>query len=182
MTRFCAAAAPAFLLLYGVLRFVDGLDGDRGDGLAWDAGHVSFFIGIVLFAVLAVSLRLPGPLATAATAAAIFGAGCFLWVIAGDLSGSFHDTAPLPGLLRIIGPLLFQLGLLTLLVLKRVPVWSPALVLAGFVAIAVNLDLLPLAAILVGLGLVPLMRAPGRTGDGIVRAEWTGSAGDEHRR
>jgi hypothetical protein len=43
-------------------------------------------------------------------------------------------------------------------------VWSPVLVFLGFVAIAVNLDLLPFASILVGVGLAPLVRPTlGRT-------------------
>ncbi len=155
MTRFCAVTGPALMLLYGVLRFFDGLD-DRRGGWLWDVGHVAFFVAVVLFAVLAVRLRTPAPLSTAATAAVLFGAACFLWVIAGDLSDRFEEAAPLPGVLQLIGPLLFQFGLLTLLVLRGLPWWSPALVLGGFVALAVNLDLLPLASLLVGAGLAPL--------------------------
>jgi hypothetical protein len=45
------------------------------------------------------------------------GAACFLWVIAGDLSAAFRDAAPLPGVLEAAGPALFQVGLLSLLVL-----------------------------------------------------------------
>jgi len=104
----------------------------------------------------------PRWLMNAATAAALAGAGCFLWVIAGDLSPALHDAAPLPDALQLIGPLLFQLGALTLLVrlaaAGRLPVWSPALVLLAFVAIAVDLDLIPVAAVLLGGGLAPLAR------------------------
>ncbi|MCA2216237.1 hypothetical protein [Jidongwangia harbinensis] len=155
MTRFCAVTAPALMLLYGVLRFFDGLDDVRG-GWLWDVGHVAFFVAMILFAVLALRLRTPSALSNAATAAVLIGAACFLWVIAGDLSEGFQSAAPLPGPLQLIGPLLFQFGLLTLLVLRRLPWWSPALVLGGFVALAVNLDLLPLASLLVWAGLAPL--------------------------
>lgn len=51
---------------------------------------------------------------------------------------------------------------MTLLVLRvvarRLPSWSPVLVLLGFVSIAVNLDLLPLGALLILAGLLPLWR------------------------
>lgn len=173
MTRICAVAAPGLMLLYGILRWIDGLDGHRKGGPAWNVGHAAFFLAIVLFGVLSIALRRtvrPGSsvrhlAADVATAATLVGAACFLWVIAGDLSADFRQAAPLPGPLQLIGPLLFQLGLLTLLALmvagpRRLPAWSPVLVLLGFVAIAVRLDLLPLAAVLVGAGLVPLARQP----------------------
>ncbi|GAA3928043.1 hypothetical protein Aau02nite_40420 [Amorphoplanes auranticolor] len=156
------------MVVYGLLRVVDGLDGDRHNGPAWDVGHVAFFAAIVLFAVLAVALRgLDRPAATAprvlveaATVATLFGAVCFLWVITGDLSADFRSAAPLPDALELIGPALFQIGLLILLVrlvlARRLPVWSPVLVLVGFAAIGVNLDLLPLGAVLVLVALLPL--------------------------
>ena len=168
LIRLCALAAPGFLLIYGLLRLIDGLDGDRGNGPAWDLGHLAFFVGIVLFAVLAVALRgFERPavrwqrvLIDAATTAAVFGSGCFLWVITGDLFESFSDAAPLPGPLEPAGPLLFQVGLLVLVgrlvVLRRLPMWSPVAMVLGFVALAMSLDLLPLAALLVGASLLPL--------------------------
>lgn len=163
MTRLIAWLAPALMLAYGVCRWSDGLDGDRGNGWAWDVGHVAFFFAIVLFAVLAERLRaaLPSVLASAAVIATAAGALCFLLVIIHDLFDSFPN---LPGPLQVIGPVLFQLGLLTLLVLHvvagRLPWWSPVAVLLGFVAIPVSLDLLPLAAVLVGAGLAPLWVRP----------------------
>ncbi|WP_051798912.1 hypothetical protein [Catenuloplanes japonicus] len=165
MTRLCAVAAPLLLLTYGILRWIDGFDGDRGNGLAWDAGHTAFLLAMLLFALLATLIRpavTHSPLATPATAAAILGAGCFGWIIAGDLSDPFRRALPLPGALQLIGPLLFQFGLLTLLGLlsftdpRGVPRWSPFAVLAGFLAIAASLDLLPPAAVAIGAGLAPL--------------------------
>jgi hypothetical protein len=170
LVRFCAVAAPGLMLAYGLLRLVDGLDGDRHNGPAWDAGHVAFFAAIVLFAVLAVALgriNRPWTIAVPAVLAALFGAGCFLWVITGDLSESFQNNYPLPDSLDLLGPLLFQIGLLVLLVqlviAQRLPVWSPVAVLIGFALIPVSLDLLPLGSILVGAGLLPLGRAPRST-------------------
>jgi hypothetical protein len=100
--------------------------------------------------------------ANIATVAALFGAACFLWVILGDLFARVRDAAPLPDPLEIAGPLLFQLGLLTLLIQlvtarpRRLPAWCPLLVFVGFMSIAVDLDLLPIGAILISAGLAPL--------------------------
>jgi hypothetical protein len=170
LVRFSALAAPTLLLLYGVLRLVDGLDGSHGPGLAWNVGHMLFFLGFVLLGVLTVGMRLLVPARTVwtrtaanlAMAAGLFGAGCFLWVILGDLSTEFRDAAPLPDPLELVGPLLFQAGMLTLLVMltatrpRRLPVWSTLCVLGGFLLFAVNLDLIPIGALLVTAGLAPL--------------------------
>ena len=57
-------------------------------------------------------------------------------------------------------PVLFQLGMLTLLgqlvAARWVPTWSPLVMLFGFVLIAVNLDLLPFASVVILCGLLPL--------------------------
>ena len=165
LVRFCAVTAPGLMLVYGLLRLVDGLDGDRHNGPAWDVGHVAFFAAVVLFAVLAVALariNRPWTIAVPAVLATLFGAGCFLWVITGDLSESFQNAYPLPDSLDLLGPLLFQIGLLVLLVqlviARELPAWSPVAVLIGFAVIPVSLDLLPLGSVLVGAGLLPLAR------------------------
>jgi hypothetical protein len=54
LVRFSALVAPTLLLLYGLLRLIDGLDGDHGPALAWNLGHTLFFIAFVLFGVLIV--------------------------------------------------------------------------------------------------------------------------------
>jgi hypothetical protein len=165
MTRLCAVAAPLLLLIYGILRWIDGFDGDRGNGLAWDAGHTAFLLAMLLFALLATLIRPTvrhSASAGIATVAAIIGAGCFGWIIVGDLSEPFRRALPMPGPVQLIGPLLFQFGLLTLLGMlafvhpRRLPRWSPFAVLAGFLAIAASLDLLPFAALVIGAGLAPL--------------------------
>jgi hypothetical protein len=56
-------------------------------------------------------------------------------------------------------------ALLLLCGLLRLPVWSPVLMFAGFLAVGADLDLLPLGALLVGAGLAPLAvtrRTPAR--------------------
>jgi hypothetical protein len=99
--------------------------------------------------------------------AGLFGVAGFLWVILGDVFADFRHAAPLPDALEMIGPLLFQIGLLTLLIMlatarPRLPVWSPLLVLVGFLLFAANLDLIPIGALLVLAGLAPMATAHGR--------------------
>ncbi|KQX57782.1 MULTISPECIES: hypothetical protein [unclassified Streptomyces] len=167
-----ALIAPLLLVLYGLLRLVDGLDGEHGPGLAWNLGHALFFVGFALFGVVTVGLRRLVPattsrgrlLANAAATAGLFGVACFLWVILGDLFADLDSAAPLPEPLQMIGPLAFQLGWLTLLVMlvaarpRLLPVWSPLLVLVGFVLFAADLDLLPIGGLLLMAGLAPVAR------------------------
>ena len=162
--RSTTIAAPLLMLGYGILRWIDGFDGERHNGPAWTAGHVMFFLAMVLFAVQAYGLarRARDRLAIAvpALAGTVFGAACFLWVITGDLFSGFDH--PLPGLLENAGPALFVIGMVTLLALQsvahRLPFWSPAAFLVGFVATSVDLDLLPFAAALILAGSVPVAR------------------------
>ena len=46
--------------------------------------------------------------------------------------------------------------LIRYVVARRLPVWSPVLVLLGFGAVGVSLDLLAVGALLVAAGLAPL--------------------------
>jgi hypothetical protein len=159
--RSAAVAAPFLLLTYGVLRLIDGRDGDQGSGFWWNTGHLAFLLGMLVFAALAVGLRslAPDRVADVATVTVLVGTVAFVWVILGDLFPRFDDAVPVPDLV-MSGPILFQVGLLALLVRlvvrRLLPVWSPVLVLLGFVPIAVNLDLLPLGALLILAGLSPL--------------------------
>jgi hypothetical protein len=97
-------------------------------------------------------------------AAGLFGAAVFVWGILGDLFTGVHKAAPVPGPLQAIGPLLFQIGVLGLLILlvatrpRRLPIWTPLLVLAGFLLFAINLDLIPVGALIILAGLSPLAR------------------------
>ncbi|GAA4570074.1 hypothetical protein GCM10023176_27930 [Micromonospora coerulea] len=169
-----ALTASSLLFGYGVLRLLDGLDGYRDkSGWAWLTGHTLFLLGILLFGVLLVGLR--GLLLAAsprhrlltgvATVAGLVGAAAFVWVILGDIFPGFADAVPPPDPVLAGGPALFELGLLTLLVravaVRLLPAWGPVLVLVGFVAIAVDLDLLPLGAALVFAGLLPMRRSVG---------------------
>jgi hypothetical protein len=64
------------------------------------------------------------------------------------------------------GPLLFQAGLLILMlelaVLQpsRLPWWSLISLFSGFLLLGFNLGMLPLSAVLIGIAFVPLIRKP----------------------
>ena len=152
--KILAIGGPLFLLAYGLLRLVDGIDGSHGPGWAWNVGHAFFLVAFLMFGALVWKLR---DVSVVASIAALAGSAAFVWVILGDL---FDDLSGLPEPLMIAGPLLFQVGvlaLLTILAIRRVvPAWSPVLVLVGFVLFMVNLDLLPLGALLLLGGLAPL--------------------------
>ena len=166
-----ALAAALLLLGYGLLRTVDRLDGHSDKGAwAWNTGHTLFLVGVLAFGAVIVGLhgllRTVSPRLRAvddvAAVAGLVGAAAFIWVILGDLFPRFAEAVPPPDVVLLGGPMLFELGLLVLLVravvLRLLPVWGPVLVLAGFVAIAVDLDLLPVGAALVFGGLFPLRR------------------------
>ena len=166
---FLAIAGPTLLMTYGVLRLVDGRDGSHGPGLAWDFGHTAFLLAVLALAGLAWSLRgLAGPsrLTTTAAWATTLGAAAFEWVILGDLFERF-DEITVPDLVFLLGPVLFQGGLLCLLLVlarqHQVPAASPAIVLAGFALIVIDLDLLPVAGLAILIGLLPVTgRTQGR--------------------
>jgi hypothetical protein len=179
-------AAPALLFGYGVVRLVDGRDGEYGPGSAWTIGHLLFLAGMLLFGVIVVRLRRLVPATTTArtvTASVAMGlatAGvvAFVRVIILDLVVGFraadhaemgaisNDIGDLPGVLPEavwdLGPLLFGVGLLALTVQlaalapRRLAAWSPVLIVVGLVCIMINLNLLPVAAALFGLALAPI--------------------------
>jgi hypothetical protein len=162
--RSITIAAPLLMLGYGIARWIDGLDGTRHNGPAWTVGHLMFFASIGLFAAQAVALARRAAdrpaIARTALAATLVGAFCFLWVITGDLFAGFD--LDLPGPLNAGGPLLFVLGMVTLTglqaVARRVPYWSPVAFLIGYLAISVDLDLLPAASVLLLAASVPVAR------------------------
>src|SRR3569833_2616883 len=121
MTRFCAVTAPVLMLLYGVLRWIDGADGHRDKtGPLWRAGHVAFFAAILLLAVLAIGLARTvhsgsagrRALAAGSVLAVLFGAGCFEWTIFVVVSLLVRQSAPLPGAHNNTKPALVEAGLL----------------------------------------------------------------------
>ncbi|EON24100.1 MULTISPECIES: hypothetical protein [Nocardioides] len=151
-TRLAALIAPSGLLVYSVLRWLDGRDGHHGPGLAWDLGHSAFLIAFIAFATLTVAIgrTVATRIALMTTATTVLGAALFVWVIVGDLSPDFKDWASMPDVLKLIGPPAFVLGFVATLHLAGrsgvAPRSSAWLALVGFVLIIVELDLLPLAA------------------------------------
>ena len=69
-------------------------------------------------------------------------------------------ASTMPDALNVSGPLLFVLGMCAQLALRvaarEVPWWSPALFFAGFLAISIDLDLLPFAALAILAAFVPV--------------------------
>jgi hypothetical protein len=49
--------APAFTLGYGIVRIIDGLDGQYGPGPAWTIGHLAFLAGLAFFVPVLLDLR-----------------------------------------------------------------------------------------------------------------------------
>jgi hypothetical protein len=162
-------AGPALLLVYGLLRWVDGHDGSHGSEPWWTVGHLAFLGAVVAFIVLVAGVRRVaehrGAVTAALVAAAVGGAGMAV-VIAGDLSSWADRTLDLPGPLLDVLPPVFVLGvvgaLAALAAARQVSWLEPALALAGFAAIVVDLDLLPLgAALLAGaVAKAPAGKAP----------------------
>ncbi|WP_242882754.1 hypothetical protein [Actinomadura litoris] len=187
MSRIAFHLAPALMLAYGVVRLIDGRDGQHGPGPAWTVGHLLFFGSLVLYGGVIAGLygriRATGGgtarrVATGVmTAVAGFGLVTFVRVTIVDLvvgvraadaaeksmlADRYADVpAVLPQAVYEIGPVLFMLGLVALLVQyavrapggRAVTALSPVLVVLSFVAITLDLDLLPAGAALIWIAL-----------------------------
>ncbi|WIX88181.1 hypothetical protein [Amycolatopsis sp. DG1A-15b] len=172
--------APLCLGLYGVIRILDGLDGSRGPGLAWTAGHLVFLVGLGFFALAFRTMwTMAGRtgLATAGFVAGIAGelavgvqfgidlvAG-FRSADRGGMDAFFARIQDVPGVdaaFYSYGPLLFfagQLALVTLLAVgRRVKPWAPVLVLAEVVLPLLDKNFIPLGAALLLVAFAPLLR------------------------
>ncbi|QKW39317.1 hypothetical protein HUT06_39175 [Actinomadura sp. NAK00032] len=192
MSRIAFHLAPALMLAYGVVRLIDGRDGQHGPGPAWTVGHVLFLGSLLLYGGVIAGLYGRVRAASGGTASrvaagvttvlAAVGLAAFVRVAVIDivvglraadaaeksmLADRYADVpAVLPQAIYEIGPVFFMLGLVALLVQfavtapgrKAVAVMSPVLVVLGFVAITINLDLLPAGAALIWLALVPHTR------------------------
>ncbi|GAA2265472.1 hypothetical protein GCM10010402_21510 [Actinomadura luteofluorescens] len=142
MTRIAFHLAPVLMLAYGVVRLIDGRDGQHGPGPAWTVGHLLFLGSLLLYGLVIAGLwrRMPGAergrarriTAGALAAAAAVGLVTFVRVAIIDivvglraadaaeksaLADRYADVpAVLPQALYEIGPVLFMLGLTALLV------------------------------------------------------------------
>ncbi|MCX4746313.1 hypothetical protein OG455_12370 [Kitasatospora sp. NBC_01287] len=173
-------AAPALLGVYGLIRLIPG---SKQPGAGWTTGHTALLAALLLFGVLAHQLHRLA--AERGRIAAGTGFGLFLVGLAASLAqvsidlwvglrtsteaqqnALFAQIQSHPGVLPAvyqIGPLFFYLGLLVLLtvlaVRRRLPFWSPALLLVATLAMAASLDLMTVGAVLYALALAPLGRA-----------------------
>ncbi|MFD5410086.1 hypothetical protein [Streptomyces nojiriensis] len=180
LTRAAFVSAPLCMLTYGVIRLGDP---DHGPGPAWTAGHLFLLAGVLQFALILPALhRLTGPARGAgrlgAGAATLLGLTGTLAVAAQasidlvvglraadrpEMARLFEEIQSHPGVLPAVytvGPMLFYVGLLWLLVhlavQRRVSPWRPVMVVLGTATTAAGLDLLPLGALFFSAALLPL--------------------------
>ncbi|WP_144123836.1 hypothetical protein [Catellatospora sichuanensis] len=173
-------AAPLLLAAYGLVRLVGKSDGMYGPGLDWQAAHLLALAGVLLFVpgVLHLGGLLPrGPWRSGVVGVTLFGLaasmvqfGADIWFAlrADDkagmqaLSGDFGDIPGVDLVVYQVGPQLFFVGLLVLAILaaraRRLPWWSPAVLLVGILLPPVTLDLLPLSGLLILAALWPAIR------------------------
>ncbi|WP_433331110.1 hypothetical protein [Spirillospora sp. CA-294931] len=178
MGRASFLAAPACMLAYGLVRILDGRDGHYGPGTAWTVGHFFFLFCLMFYGVVLLELRakVPGRAADLAAAVGLVGLVAFVRVAVVDIVVGLRADDPvqkkelarrfaddpdfLPRVVYDVGPLLFEVGLFVLLLrialVTRAPRWAAGIVALGFVLVTVNLDLLPLGALLIWIGLVGL--------------------------
>jgi len=173
-------ASPVLLAVYGGIRLIPG---SRQPGVGWTAGHTALFVAMLLLGLGFVELRRR---IAARTAAGRAGAGLALGVGLAGLAASLgqvgidlyvgavaadkaeqHELfdriqshAGVVPAFYSVGPLLFYVGLLALVsgvaVARRVPWWSPVLVLVATVVMAASLDLLSVGALLYLVAFAPL--------------------------
>ena len=185
--RIASIAAPGLLFLYGIAHFFDGLHGTYGPGIAWTLGHIAFVLALIMFGFVIVGLYIwierrtarHNLLALCAMIIGLVGIVAFIrspiidlvaglrasnnaamGVIQAQLNS--YPSATLSSYFNF-GPLLFQIGLLILMIQlaaqkpRQLQWWSPALLLAGFLVLGFDLNLLVLGAILIGIALSPLV-------------------------
>ncbi|MCX5502701.1 hypothetical protein OG887_25525 [Streptomyces sp. NBC_00053] len=177
---------PALMAGYGVVRLVGRAVSDYGPGVWWTTAHLLFLAGVLAFVPVFLGLRVlagerGGGRAAAEVAAwtGLLGAAAVVVQAVIDLTAGFaaadkqamsemfDRVQGVPGVMPLVYtvvPMLFWLGLLALVILlaflrrDAVRWWTPVLVLAGTVLMAVNLDLLPVGALCLGVALMPVRR------------------------
>lgn len=192
-------SAPLCIFGYGVLRLVGRADGDYGPGIDWQAAHIVGLIGMVLFipAVLGLGRMLaPDAWRTATVVATIIGLAATIVQFGADIafaaqaadkaemSSLSHDFSAVPGVriaFYMVGPQLFFLGLVVLAALlaqsRKLPWWSPVLLLVSVLLPVLTLDLMPIAGLGLLVALFPLVQRIGlRTVAQSRRAELSGNS------
>ncbi|MGY0231695.1 hypothetical protein [Longispora urticae] len=180
--RALVLAAPLCVAGYGLVRFLGTQDGRYGPGLDWQAAHLLGLAGMVLFVPVVLGLGQclrRGPVRAVTVTATVvgllaamvrFGADIVQGVLAADpaelrtLSAEFTAIPGVTPAFHTVGPLLFPVGLVVLLTLlagaRRMPWWSPVVMLAGILTTVVDLDLLPVAGLLMAVALAPTATWP----------------------
>ncbi|MFD1940395.1 MULTISPECIES: hypothetical protein [Nonomuraea] len=183
MKKFAFIAAPLFVLAYGVLRIIDGFDGERGPGFAWTAGHLAFLAALALFVPIFLEMRRMagrGAFATGSVVVAFVGIASVstqfaIDIVVGLLSpdhaamGTHFDAVQsIPGVEFAVYsalPFLFYLAqvalIIQLAVQRKVKAWTPILVVLDFGLPIIEKDLIPLGAILLLISFVQLARQVG---------------------
>jgi hypothetical protein len=178
--RLTFVAAPVLVFGYGMIRILDGLDGARGPGLAWTAGHLCFLGALAMFVATFWQMRRMaggGHFATAVAALgtagvvtlfAQFGIDIVVGFLAADhaaMSDLFDRVQSVPGVSAVVyefGPYLFYIGQLLLAiqlaVAGRVRVWTPLLVAVDMTLPLVDKDLIPIGAVCLLISFLPLAR------------------------
>ncbi|GAB2837062.1 hypothetical protein GCM10022221_40390 [Actinocorallia aurea] len=173
-------AAPLLTTAYGLIRVLDGRDGERGPGLAWTSGHLAFLAALALFAVALWEMRRRagrGPFATGTVVVALAGAVCAavqfgIDLVAGALASDHAEMGELtdkvtsaPGvelIVYVVGPILFYAGLMVaachLTAVGELPAWAAGLVVLSVLAAFASKDMIPVAGLLMAAGLAPLAR------------------------
>ncbi|MEV4058512.1 hypothetical protein [Nonomuraea dietziae] len=184
MKKFAFIAAPLFVLAYGTLRFLDGLDGERGPGFAWTAGHLAFLAALALFVPIFLELRRmagKGALATTGVVLGFVGVTAVaiqfvIDIVVGFISADhaamgehFDRIQSISGIEIAIYtglPFLFYLAQVSLIVQlaaqRKVRAWTPVLVVLDFALPTIERDFIPLGAICLLISFYPLARQAGR--------------------
>lgn len=180
--RLAFIAAPLFTMAYGVIRILDGLDGERGPGIAWTTGHLAFIAALGLFVVTFLEMRKiagKNALSTISATAGIvgivaltaqFGIDIVIGFMAEDRAAMgvlFDQVQAVPGMNFVVYdavPILFFVGQLAMVTqlaaMRRVKVWAPMLVLVDMVAPFIEKDLIPVGAVFLLISFLPFARTP----------------------
>ncbi|MEV6277876.1 hypothetical protein [Nocardia sp. NPDC051832] len=171
-------SAPLCIAGYGVIRLAGRADGHYGPGPDWQAAHLFGLLGMVLFIPVVLNLGRelpPSRWRDGVVALTLAGLGGTIVQFTADisfaalaankadmarLSNQFSDLPGVRPLVYTVVPQLFFLGLVVLAVLlvigKKLPKWSPPLLLAGILLSVFSLDFLPLTGAAILLALLPL--------------------------
>ncbi|MGW1056755.1 hypothetical protein [Micromonospora rubida] len=178
--KFALIAGPLALGGYGVARNIGKLDNVYGPGFDWQLAHFLGLAGFLLFVPLVLGLRtlLPsGTVREVAIGATLLGLATSIVQFGADIVEAFmaadkeelrslqHRFSGLPGVQPAIydfGPLFFFVGIVVVAVLAtkagRLPWWSPVVLFLGVLLPLLNLDLMPLAGLMMLVALLPLRR------------------------